>query len=217
MKNVLITGLSKEFDRKLAAAFVREGYAVYAMGAAQIGGAVSLPENIEEAAALLKKTAGHIDIYVDVSDERSPSDTFTVREGLDETVMRGLYEANVIRPMALLEVFLPLTDAGEGKRLCWLTSAEASINETRAADGMGYKMSKAGLHNFIQITRNVLAPKGYTLRAFDPMAGEVSAEAAAEAAFNYFTRRRGTERGDGLRDDEGNMVFRDAYGRQHAW
>jgi hypothetical protein len=78
-------------------------------------------------------------------------------------------------------------------------------------------MAKAGLHNFLQITRNVLAPKGYTIRAYDPMHGKVTAEMAAEAAFNYFTRRRGNERGDALRDDEGNLVFRDAYGRQHTW
>jgi len=78
-------------------------------------------------------------------------------------------------------------------------------------------MAKAALHNFLQITRNVLAPKGFTMRAFDPSRNEVPAEAAAQAALNYFVRRRANERGDGRRDDEENLVFRDAFGRQHAW
>jgi len=217
MKVVLITDLKNDFDKELAAAFAQKDFKVYAMGNGQIEGVTPLPPEMKEAAAALQKESGHIDIYIDVSDERSPSDDFTVRGGLNDKVMRELYDANVTRPMALLETFLPLLESGEGKRLCFLTSAQASINETRSIDGYGYKMAKAGLHNFLQITRNVLAPKGYTIRAFDPARNEVPAEAAAQAALSYFTRGRGVERGDALRDDEGNLVFRDANGRQHPW
>jgi NAD(P)-dependent dehydrogenase (short-subunit alcohol dehydrogenase family) len=217
MKVVLITGLYRDFDRKLAAAFLREGYRVCAMGEEWIDGVIPLPEDLKEAAAALEKDYGHIDIYVEVSDERSPSDNFNVRSGLDEKLVHDLFEANVVCPLSRLEAFLPLIDSGDGRRLCYLTSAEASINETRGTDGYGYKMAKAALHNCLQITRNVLAPKGYTIRAYDPLYTEVSSEASAEAALNYFTRRRGVERGDERRDDEGNLVFRDAYGRQHAW
>lgn len=197
MQNVLITALKKEFDKKLASIFEREGFKVYVMDKD------TLPE--------------HIDIYIDTTDERSASDNFNVRTGLNEKVIRELYDANVIRPMEMLEKAFPLLEAGEYKRLCYITSAQASINETRDVDGLGYKMAKAALHNFLQITRNVLAPKGYSIRAYDPLHEEVTAEQSAEAAFNYFTRRRGMERGDDRRDDEGNLVFRDAYGRQHSW
>lgn len=219
--NVVITGLKKEFDKKLAAAFVRENASmdgkVYAIGEEQIDGVTLLPADLKEAAAALQKDSGHIDIYIDVSDERSEDDNFNIRSGLNDKVIHELYDANMTRPMALLEAFLPFLEAGETKRLCYLTSAEASINETRGIDGFGYKMAKAALHNFLQITANVLTPRGFTIRAFDPTHKEVSPELAAEAAFNYFTRRRGVERGDALRDDENNLVFRDAYGRQHSW
>ena len=215
--NILITGIANEFDAKLAAAFVREGHRVFAITEKSINGVTPLPANLMEAAEALKNDPGHIDLYIDTSDERSPFDTFTVRSGLDETVMHCLYEANAIRPMALLEAFLPLLEAGSSRRLCFLTSAQASINETRDIDGLGYKMAKAALHNFLQITRNVLAPRGYTLRAFDPLHGEVLPEMAAEAALHYFIRRRGIENDETLRDDEGNLVFRDACGRQHPW
>ena len=217
VKVVLITGLEKIFDMRLADVFSRDGCKVYAMGKEKIEGVTLLPQDLKEAVDAIQKESGHIDIYIDVSDERSLADTFNVRSGINDKVMRDLYDANVIRPMAMLEAFLPLIEAGEVKRLCFLTSAEASINETRSIDGFGYKMAKAGLHNFLQITRNVLAPKGYTMRAFDPMHREASPQAAANAALNYFTRNRGVEGGDPLRDDEGNLVFRDAEGRQHTW
>jgi len=221
MNVVLITGLDNVFDESLAAAFARgdgrNGYTVYAMGEQPIDGVILLPPGLREAADTLQKDSGHIDIYIDVSDRRSPSDDFTVRSGLNDKVIHELYEANVIRPMAMLEAFLPLLENGAGKRLCYLTATEASINETRGIDGFGYKMAKAALHNFLQITRNALAPRGYTIRAFDPVRREMCPQMAAEAALNYFTRRRGIERGDALRDDEGNLVFRDAYGRQHPW
>jgi NAD(P)-dependent dehydrogenase (short-subunit alcohol dehydrogenase family) len=222
MKPVLITALKKDFDKKLAAAFVRENHKVYAMGEQQINGVTMLPSDLKEAVTFLRNNNEHIDIYIDVTDERSSKDNFNVLSGINDNIMRELYELNVIRPMAMLEAFLPLIEIGEMKRLCFLTSAIASINETRGADGYGYKMAKAGLHNFLQITRNVLAPKNYTIRAYDPMQwedlrSEFSAEMSAEAAYNYFTRGRGVERGDPLRDDEENLVFRDAYGRQHAW
>jgi hypothetical protein len=217
MKVVLITTLNKNFDKKLAAVFTREKFKVYTIGKEQLDEVTSLSADPKEAAAVLQKENWHIDIYIDTNDERSSLDDFNVRSGINSDVIHELYDANVIRPMAMLEAFFPLLEAGSEKRLCWLTSAEASINETHGICGYGYKMAKAGMHNFLQITRNVLAPKGYTIRAYDPMYDDVSPEFAAEAAFNYFTRRRGVERGDVQRDDEYNLVFRDAYGRQHSW
>lgn len=217
MKTILITGQKKEFDKKLASAFARENYKVFAMGSKKIDGITLLCDDQKKAAAAIQKETGLIDIYIDVSDERNETDTFNVRTGINNEIMRELYNANVIRSMAMLEVFFPLLEAGEGKRICYLTSAQASINEARGTEGYGYAMAKAALHNFLQITRNALALKGFTIRAYDPIQQEVSPEAAAEAAFNYFTRRRGIERGDAIRDDETNLVFRDAYGRQHSW
>jgi len=214
---VFITGLEKEFDRALAAVFAEKGYKVYAIGSDSPNGVTLLPSDVTEAAAIIEKETGLVDIYIDVSNERSSYDTFTVRSGLNAEVIRELHEKNVVRPMAKFEIFLPLLEKGEGRRLCFLSSAKASINETYAADEYGYRMAKVSLHNFIQITRNVLAPKGYSFRVFDPLYQDVSPELAAQAALNYFTRRRATERNDDLRDDEGNIVLRDANGRHHSW
>ncbi|MDR0315317.1 MAG: hypothetical protein LBH97_00280 [Treponema sp.] len=214
---VLVTCLDKIFDKKLAAAFAREGFRVFAMSDESVENVTILPIDPYEAAAALKTQAGKLDFLIDTTDVQHPKDTFTVRDGIDGAVIEQVYRHNVLRSMAVLEAFLPLLDEGEGKRLFYLTRAEASINETQRASHFGYNMSKAALHQFMQMTRNKLAPKGYTFRAFDPLDGKVAPEAAAESAFNYITRRRGTENNDPLRDDEDNLVFRDAQGRQHSW
>ena len=230
MEAVLITRLKRAFDLKLAGAFAREGYRVFAIGSSENTdenpvGVTLLPEDFSQARAFIEKDSGKIDLYIDASDERSPADNFTMREGLDEKVIRSLYETNVLWPMAALEAFLPLLDAGEGKRLCFLTSAEASVNEACGMDGYAYKLSKAAMHNFFQMISNKLTPSGYTLRVYDPMqtrpqkvtGAKITPESAAEGAFNYFVRRRGTERQNPLRDDETRLVFRDALGREHTW
>jgi NAD(P)-dependent dehydrogenase (short-subunit alcohol dehydrogenase family) len=211
---VLVTCVNKIFDEKLVSAFAREGFRVFAMGDKPVEGAELLPADANQAAAMLKEKAGKLDFLVDTTDVLHPNDTFTVRDGIDCAVIEQVYWQNVLRSMALLEAFLPLLDEGGGKRLFYLTRAEASINETRSTDHFGYNMSKAALHQFLQMTRNKLAPKGYTFRVFDPMDAP---EKAAESAFNYITRRRGTENNDPKRDDEDNLVFRDAQGRQHSW
>jgi len=197
MKNVLITRNKTAFEKNLFKAFTREGYNVYVAGANE-------PDD-------------KIDIYIDVSDERSDADIFTIRDGLDEKIINKVYKANVIKPMKMFEKYLPLLDAGEGKRVCFLTSADASINETKNINGYAYNLSKAAMYNFIQMVSNKLTPSGYTWRVYDPMYREVDARASAEAAFNYFTRRRGTENDDPQRDDENRLVFRDALGREHTW
>jgi len=216
-RTALITCLDTVFDETLGAVFAREGFHVFALGNKPIENITLLPQDPYEAATALKEKTDKLDFLLDTTDVQSPNDTFTVRDGIDVKVIERVYRQNVLASMSLLEAFLPLLDQGESKRLFYLTNADASINETRSIDHFAYNMSKSALHQFIQMTRNKLAPKGYTFRVFDIMDGDVSPEAAAESAYNYITRRRGTENHEPLRDDEENLVFRDAEGRQHSW
>ena len=205
---VLITGLNNDFDKHLAAAFEREEHQVFKLKDS---------EDPNAAAQRIKEKAGKLDFFLDTTDFSHPYDDFTIQDGIDGDIIESVFRKNVLTSMALLEAFLPLLDLGEGKRLFYLTSASASINETLSIRQYGYVMSKAALHQFIQMTSNTLKPKGYTFRVFDPMKGIVSPIAAAESAYNYITRRRGAENHDLRRDDEKNLVFRDARGRQHGW
>jgi NAD(P)-dependent dehydrogenase (short-subunit alcohol dehydrogenase family) len=205
--NVMISGCFSEFERALAGVFVREGFTVYSPGDLAVVGVGD-----DGADAVL-----YLDYLVDTTDFRDDGDNFRLLDGVDAGAVERVFRGNVLGPMAMLERVLPLLDAGEGKRLVYLSSVEASINVSTALCNYGYNMSKAALHQFVQLVRNKLASKGYTFRVFDPLTGEISPEKAAEAAFHYITRRRGSENNDTLRDDEERLVLRDALGREYGW
>ena len=80
-------------------------------------------------------------------------------------------------------------------------------------------MSRAAMHNILTITKNGLIEQGFTFRLFDPMTGEYPAEKAAAAAFVYFTRDRFRDDSSSskFREDERNLMIRDAYGREIPW
>jgi len=199
MKNVLITGINSDFDNCLAKKFMAEGYDVFILEDGKTLGVEKL------------------DFFIDTTDYVHENDGSSVREGVNWDAVEATFRNNPLKSMALLEAHLPLLDAGEEKRLFYLTQSRASINETESTTGYGYNMSKTALHMFIHLSRNKLAPLGYTFRVFDPLTGIVDAKAAAESAFTYITRRRGTDGDDGLRDDEDNLVIWDALGRKHSW
>lgn len=225
MMTAFLTGIANGFDVELAKILSENGYKVYAgnCGGEAVPYAETIcfdadnAESIDKACAELLESHGYIDLYIDTSNYKPDCDKFTVSNdsgGADYDVMKEIYTANVLRPIALYEGFLPLMKNGKLKRYCFITSAEASVNLCGDISGYGYNMSKAGLHNFLQIIKNKLMPEGYTFRAFDPSIGEISDETAAKSAFNYFTRRRG---GEGGRDDETKLAIRDAFGRQRSW
>jgi len=144
-------------------------------------------------------------------------DTIVDSVGIDAEIIEDVYRNNVLVSMRLLEKFLPLLDKGSGKRLFYVSSAKASIGETKLPNQYAYVMAKAALHQFIQMTRNKLAPSGYTFRIFDPLKGSLDPIKAAQSAYQYIMRRRTIENHNPLRDDEENIVMRDALGTLHGW
>jgi len=193
MKTVFFTGINNGFDAELLSVFSENGYEVYVSGAL-------VPD--------------YIDIYIETANYKSDSDDFSVEDDIDYDAVYETYAANVLKPLETYEEFLPLIKLGSVKRLCFITGSGAGINNCSDVSGFGYNMSKAGLHNFLQIIKNRLSPEGFTFRAFDPSGGEISDKLSAVSAFNYFTRRRGVEGG---RDDEPKFVIRDAFGRERSW
>lgn len=226
MMTAFLTGIASGFDVELAKVLSENGYKVYAGAAGREGDAEAFAEiirfdpdssdSIDKTCGDLLHNPGHIDLYIDTSNYKSVKDTFTVSKNIDYDVINEIYIANVLRPIGMYEGFFPLVQKGQLKRYCFITSAKASVNLCGDVSGYGYNMSKAGLHNFLQIIKNKLMPDGFTFRAFDPLTGELPDSMASKSAFNYFTRRRGVE-GDPNRDDELKLVIRNAFGRQQSW
>ena len=156
------------------------------------------------------------DFFIDTADFRDPDDCAAAGEGIDgEAALRSFHE-NVSVPLALLEKVLPHMTGK--RRICFLTSEVASVNRSGAVRGYGRNMGKAALHQILTVAKNGLRERGYTFRLFDPMTGEIPPEKAAASAYVYFTRDRfddGPGRPD--RDDENNLIIRDALGREIPW
>ena len=193
MSKVYISSLGTPFAKKLAALFAQEGYEI-----------CDVPE------------AG-IEYFIDVTDETVPGDDRRVGEGIDAAAATEAYRRNVCEPLARLSEALP--GMVGRKRICFLNSVRSSVNLSTETSGYGRNMSRAALNLILVLSKNGLVGKGYTFRLFDPLEGTVPPELAAASAMGYYTRDRFVDdEWDGLgRNDELNLVVRDALGREVPW
>lgn len=164
-----------------------------------------------------------VDIFIATENERSAADNFTVTDGIDPTVIMEAVHRNISLPMQKLERAIPLMDRGQLKRICFLSSADASVNMSNAVTGFGYCMSKAALHNALAIIKNRLYKEGYTFRLFDPLTDgrepHVTAAMAAYTAADYFLSGLGYDPNDyeNGQNEERRLTLRDALGREWPW
>ena len=193
MGKVYISSLETPFAEKLAAPFEKDGYKI-----------CTVPEP-------------GIEYFIDVTDEEVPGDDRKAGEGIDADAAAKAYRKNVCEPLARLSEALP--GMVGRKRICFLNSVKSSINLSTETSGYGHNMSRAALNLILVLSKNGLAEKGYTFRLFDPLAGTVPPGLAAHSAMGYFTRDRfADDEWDGLgRNDELNLVVRDALGRELPW
>ena len=193
MKNkVFFTDLSGEFAKALAKYFEADGFEI----TTEIG--------------------VNIEYFIDTTDYRPADDDRKVGEGISEEAGREAFIRNVCEPIDLLDRCLYYM-VGK-KRICFLSSSASSISMSGETAGFGRNMSKAALHQILTITKNGLIERGFTFRLFDPLAGEYPAEKAAASAYVYFTRDRYFDNdADKSREDERNLLLRDAKGREIPW
>jgi len=119
-----------------------------------------------------------------------------------------------------VHAFLPLTDRGSLKRLCFVSSEAGSIARAKRTAWFGYCMSKAALNMEARILFNTLRPEGYTFRVYHPgwirsymggtkaTEGAFEPEEAAARAIPIFL---------GQRQDEDRLVMVDCDGNEWPW
>jgi len=134
--------------------------------------------------------------------------------------MHRLYGVNALGALRVVEAFLPLTDRGTMKRLCFVSSEAGSIERCRRTSWFGYCLSKAALNMAIKILFNHLRPEGYTFRLYHPgwmrsyMGGhkntqaDLEPEEAAAKAVPIFLDARA---------DEDHLVLIDYQGQEWPW
>lgn len=174
-------------------------------------------ESAREAARLAAVVVDHVDVVINNAGVSSRAMHAPISEPQDYGEIHRLFDVNALGPLRVVEAFLPLVEAGELRRLCFVSSEAGSINRARRTAWYGYCMSKAALNMGVRIMFNDLRPKGYTFRLYHPgwvrsyMGGtkntqaDLEPEEAAAYALPFFLRPRA---------DEDRLVLMDYLGQE---
>ena len=187
MGSVVITGADRGLGLSLSKEFLARGYTVFA------GKYLSEYDLLEQ----LREKDGNLHILqLDVNSRDSVAAArdavYSVTDSLDILISNAalmgqvscsLYEppmdleavwnsfsVNALGAALLVEHFLPLLDAGQMKRLCFISSEVSCINlmKTSRDGGFPYPLSKSSLNMCVRLMHNLLYPQGYTFRLFHP-------------------------------------------------
>jgi NAD(P)-dependent dehydrogenase (short-subunit alcohol dehydrogenase family) len=154
MKTVLIVGASRGIGHEFARAYCRDGWRVLAtardksslsaldaLGAQTFSVDVTQPEQVASLAWQLDEERLDVAIIVSgVYGPRTESVETVSTEDFDQVM-----HTNVLGPMQLLPVLLPLTDAARGV-LAVVSSKMGSIGEASGTTGWLYRVSKAAVN-----------------------------------------------------------------------
>jgi NAD(P)-dependent dehydrogenase (short-subunit alcohol dehydrogenase family) len=175
--------------------------------------------SVRNAAAQVGNRTDRLDMLINNAGVTSPAMHRTIREPQDYDEAHRLYDVNALGPMRVVEAFLPLMDAGEMKRLCFVSSEAGSIGRCGRDSWYPYCTSKAALNMAVRIMFNHLRPGGYTFRLRHPgwmrtyMSGQknlkanLEPEEAARLALAHFLGPQ----------DEDRLVMRDHEGNEWPW
>lgn len=178
---------------------------------------VASTASVQAAAQLVAAQADHVDVLINNAGVTSPTNHRDLREPQDYAEMHRLYDVNTLGPIRVVEAFLPLTDRGAWKRLCFVSSEAGSVGRAARTAWYGYCMSKAALNMAVKLMFNHLRPEGYTFRLYHPgwvrsyMGGQKNMEAdlepvdAAARALPIFLEARPDEERLELVDYQGEI------------
>jgi NAD(P)-dependent dehydrogenase (short-subunit alcohol dehydrogenase family) len=237
-RTVLVTGADRGLGYALCAGLLERGWQVFAgqfmpdwPDLAALAGRypatlhvipldVSSLESARAASQTVAAITDHLDLLINNAGVTTPTSQRPIREPQDYAEMHRLYDVNTLGPLRIVEAFLPLTDRGDLKRLCFVSSEAGSIARAKRTSWFGYVMSKAALNMAARILFNDLRPQGYTFRLYHPgwirsyMGGQKSTEGvfepeeAAARAIPIFLAAR---------PDEDRLALVDFDGKEWPW
>lgn len=181
---------------------------------------VSSMESVRAAAEIVKTQTDRLDVLINNAGVNSETIYVGIREPQDYDEMHRLYDVNALGPLRVVEVFLPLMEQGQTRRLCFISSEAGSIGTAERTSWFSYCMSKAALNMGVKILFNDLQPAGYTFRVYHPgwvrsyMHGKkaVEADLEPEEAAAYAVPILLNDR-----EDEDRLVLVDYEGKEWVW
>ena len=184
---IFITGTDKGLGRARAQRFLQAEWRVFAGRYSPSCGAVNdaargngmLTEvsrditdlgSVREAARIVSTYNDSIDVLVNNAAVLSRLDG--VLEEVDFGQVMQTIDVNACGPLRVVQQFLPLLQAGQGKLIVNISSEAASIQDCERTAWYGYCMSKAALNMQSRILANYLAPQGFRVIAVHPWRDE---------------------------------------------
>ena len=238
-RNVVVTGADRGLGLAMAVQLAEQGRRVFAgqfkqdwpelaEAATRLRGLTIVPmdvgslDSVAESARQVGEQVDVIDVLINNAGVNSLSRAQTIRDGLDYDEMHRLFNTNSLGALRVVESYLPLMEAGEIKRLGFVSSEAGSIKNAHRDAWFSYGMSKAALNMGVRILYNYLRSDGYTFRLFHPggirsfiggtdtrgIKASREPEEAAVPAIEYFL-------GDVENEDE--LVMRDWKGEDWPW
>lgn len=181
---------------------------------------VSSSVSAHSAARTVGEMSDSIDLLINNAGVISATTEVSIRASQNYKDMHRMYDVNTLGPLRVVKAFLPLTDRGTLKRLCFISSEAGSIARSQRTSWFGYCMSKAALNMAVKNLFNALHPEGYTFRLYHPgwissyMGGKKAVEAdmqpeeAAARAIPIFLNPL---------PDEDHLVMVDHLGEEWPW
>ena len=172
--------------------------------------------SIKKAVDLIYQRAKKIDLYIDTSSLEWNKNNETLRDIVNTSKILQEFKLRAIAPLRTIIGFLDLIRMSEKKRICFITSTVASINQSTNKTDFGFCMSLAALHKSLYIMRNALKNQNFSFRllGYDNQKKGTSLEQSVENCIGYFCRDRGVA--EGINDEE-NFILRDQFGSVVPW
>ena len=178
---------------------------------------VGSDESVIESAKLVQSSVSHIDLLIANAAINRSHQVTSIRQNPSMEHMAMEFNVNAIGALRVVNSFLPLLDAGQMKRFCFVSSEAGSIGASKRTGWFGYCMSKAALNMAVKNLSNDLSVQGFSFRLYHPgwlktyMSGTKNEQASmepeegAEIAIEYFLSDSG-ELELSLHDWEGNKM-----------
>lgn len=240
MKTAVISGADRGLGLSMATALLAQGWRVFAgrfleeyalldelqaqypeLYPVQMD--VSSRESILEAYAEVCRHTDHVDMVIsNAAYMGGPnSSTFKGELPIDFALLEYSFRVNALGALQLVEIFLPLLEKGDMKRICFISSEVSSVTMMHRDAGFRYTMTKTAVNVACRILYNDLFPQGYTFRLFQPgwmrrvlpdgsraATGTVDSDESAAVAVAQFVTDR---------EDEQRLVLTDYLGNEWAY
>lgn len=135
-------------------------------------------------------------------------------EAADYNALLKAYDDTALELLRKVSEYLPLLEKGKKKRLCFVTSLDSSINNTRTG-GHWERIISASCNMAVKTLFNRLNPLGFTFRVF--AAEDFKNPSDASYAVRYMLQDRSMEEESHQHSDEKRIVIRDKYEREYPW